>query len=196
MGGRMLNPDNTWKTLSRSTVYSQPPWLEIEECRVETPDGQQIERWPWVITPDYVNVLPEIKPGKFLLFRQTKYGLEGLSLALVGGYIQPEEAPLDAARRELLEETGCMAEAWIDLGHYRVDPNRGVATGHLYLARQVRPSGQRPPSDDLESQEWVELSQAELEEALDQGEIKVLAWAAAVAFALRHLGEKPHGWHP
>jgi 8-oxo-dGTP pyrophosphatase MutT (NUDIX family) len=182
-----------WKTLSRSTVYLQPPWLEVEECLVETPDGQQIERWPWVTTPNYVNILPEIRPGIFLLFRQTKYGLDGLTLALVGGYIQPTEAPQIAAQRELLEETGCRADTWINLGHYLVDPNRGVATGHLYLARQVHPAGQRPPSDDLEAQERVELSQAELEDALDRGEIKVLAWAAAVAFALRLLGKNQHG---
>ncbi len=41
--------------------------------------------------------------------------------------------------------------------------------------------------DDLEEQKLLMLSQAEIEAALENGEIKVLAWAAAVAFALRHI---------
>jgi Na+/serine symporter len=72
------------------------------------------------------------------------------------------------------------------LGHYRVDPNRGIAMGHLYLAQGAHWTG-GAIVDDLEEQKLLMLSQAEIEAALENGEIKVLAWAAAVAFALRHL---------
>ena len=72
------------------------------------------------------------------------------------------------------------------MGEYLVDPNRGVATGYLFLAKGARYVGEID-SDDLEEQEIVMLSREELEQALEQGEFKILAWAAAVAFALRHL---------
>ena len=176
----------SWKTLSRRTVLNQSPWLKVEYHQVELPDGRQISDWPWIQTPDYINVLAETGRGTFLLFRQGKYGLEGSSLAPVGGYIQPGELPLAAAQRELLEETGCQAEEWVDLGRFLVDPNRGVATGYLYLARHAHPV-QSPSSDDLEEQILVDLSRAELEAALDRGEVQVLAWAATIAFALRRL---------
>jgi hypothetical protein len=91
----------SWKTLSRRTVLSQSPWLEVEYHQVELPNGRLIPDWPWIKTPDYINVLPETGQGNFLLFRQGKYGLEGSSLAPVGGYIQPGEPPLAAAQREL-----------------------------------------------------------------------------------------------
>jgi 8-oxo-dGTP pyrophosphatase MutT (NUDIX family) len=91
-----------------------------------------------------------------------------------------------AAQRELLEETGCTSDDWIEIGHYLVDPNRGIATGHFYLARGVRQTAALTP-DDLEEQELVHLSRAALEAALDRGEFKVLAWAAAVALALRRM---------
>lgn len=124
-----------WKTLKKSRTLSMDKWLKVEDRTVETPDGKVIEHWPWVITPDYVNVLAADEQGRFLIFRQGKYGLEGELLAPIGGYIDPGEEPLAAAKRELLEETGYEAAEWKHLGRYLVDPNRGVAWGDIYLAR-------------------------------------------------------------
>ncbi len=175
-----------WKTLSRTLVLDDSPWLQVEHHRVQLPEGRIIDDWPWVISPDYVNVVVQTGDGGFLCFRQRKYGVEGVMLALVGGYMAAGEAPLEAARRELREETGYEAADWTPLGDFRVDPNRGVAVGHLFLARGAHPAGPVTP-DDLEEQELVQLSRGELEAALGAGEFKVLAWAAAVALALRRL---------
>ena len=120
----------------------------------------------------------------FICFRQVKYAVEGTTLGIVGGFVEEGEEPIKAARRELLEETGYESSDWTHLGSYCVDPNRGVAVGHLYLARQARYVAPRN-ADDLEEQELLLLTRSEMEAALGQGEIKVLSWAAAVAFALR-----------
>jgi ADP-ribose pyrophosphatase len=104
----------------------------------------------------------------------------------VGGFIEAGEEPIKAAQRELLEETGYESADWTHLGSYRVDPNRGVAVGHLYLARQARYVAPRN-ADDLEEQELLLLTRSEVETALAQGEVKVLSWAAALAFALRQV---------
>jgi 8-oxo-dGTP pyrophosphatase MutT (NUDIX family) len=149
-----------------------------------------------VITPDYVNVVAITDSGRFICFRQVKYAIEGPTLGIIGGYLNEGEEPLAAAQRELREETGYEADSWTELGHYRVDPNRGIAMGHLYLAQGARQTG-TGITDDLEEQELILLGQAEIEAALEAGEIKVLAWAAAVAFALRQLQRpwksKPEG---
>jgi ADP-ribose pyrophosphatase len=158
-------------------------WLTVEDRTVETPSGQVIEHWPWVISPNYVNVLAVAEDGRYLVFRQGKYGVEGESLAPVGGYIDPGEEPLHAAKRELLEETGYEAEDWRRLGHFVVDPNRGVAVGDLFLALRARQVTQRN-ADDLEEQKLLLLTRDELSAALQRGEFKVLAWAANVALAL------------
>ncbi len=176
------------KTLSKRTLLQQPPWLTVEQHEVELPDGRIIHDWPWIVTPDWVNVLPQAEDGTFLLFRQGKYGYPGTSLAVVGGYLSDGEDPLSAAKRELLEEMGVEATEWVDLGHYRVDPNRGVANGHLYLARGVHGVAD-PASDDLEEQELLRLTRSELEEALKNGEFKVLAWAATAIFSLHALDQ-------
>lgn len=175
-----------WKTKDRKLVLDDSPWLTVEHHTVELPDGRLLHDWPWVMTPSYINVVAVTEEGRFLCFHQVKYGIEGITLSIVGGYIEPGEEPLAAAQRELREETGYESPDWVSLGSYLVDPNRGVATGHLFLARQARFVTPRN-ADDLEEQELLLLSQQEVEAALDRGKIKIMAWAAAIAFALRNL---------
>ena len=175
-----------WKTLNRQTILDHSKFLRVENHTVQLPDGRIIEDWPWIITPDYANVVAETKDGRFLCFRQYKYGIGGVSLAPVGGHLDPGEAPLAAAKRELLEETGYTAVDWIHLGQFAVDSNRGGATGYLFLARQAHPIAE-PDADDLEEQELLQLTRAELETALRNGEFKVMSWATAVALALGRL---------
>jgi len=175
-----------WKTLARETVLDRGNFLRVEDHTVQLPDGRIIEHWPWVITPDYINVIVLTTDRQFLCFRQNKYSIEGTGLAPIGGYIEPGEEPLIAAKRELLEETGYEATEWLSLGHYPVDGNRGVGTAHFYLARGARLVTQRN-ADDLEDQHLVLLTKSEVETALAAGEFKVLPWVASIALALRHL---------
>jgi ADP-ribose pyrophosphatase len=175
-----------WKTLSRRIICQQGRFLTVEQHAVELPDGRVIPDWSWIITPDFVNVLAETVDGRFLCFRQTKYAIQGTSLAPVGGYVEPGEEPLAAAKRELLEETGYSASNWADLGIYAVDANRGAGKAFFFLARHAVLVAS-PTADDLEEQQLLRLTRGELERALDEGQFKCLAWAAAVAMALRRL---------
>jgi ADP-ribose pyrophosphatase len=178
-----------WKTLSRRTILNQGKYLIVENHAIELPDGHVITNWPWLITPDYVNILAITGKDEFLCLRQTKYAVVGTSLAPVGGYLEPGEEPLAAARRELLEETGYQASEWIDLGHYVVDGNRGAGTAHLFLACGAERM-MEPNPDDLEEQELLCLSRSELDAALDAGDFKLLSWAAVVALALRYIDKE------
>jgi len=178
----------TWKTLSRETILDHGKFLRVENHQVELPDGRIIDNWSWVITPDYINVLLETNESKFLFFRQTKYAIEGISLAPVGGYLEPGEEPLAAAQREVLEETGYRALEWIDLGSYPVEGNRGAGTAHLFLARGAYRVQERN-ADDLEEQHIVLMSRAETENALLHGDFQVLAWSTVVALGLLRLAK-------
>jgi len=172
-----------WKTLSRRVILNHSKYLIVENHTIELPDGRVISEWPWIITPDYAIVLAVTEGGEFLCFRQTKYGVEGTSLAPVGGYLEPGEDPLAAAQRELLEETGYEAPDWINLGHYGVDGNRGAGMAYLFLARYACRVTEAD-ADDLEDQELLHLSHSEVEAALAAGEFKVLPWTTVVALAL------------
>ena len=171
------------KTIARECVYDHSPYLKVEEHTVKLPDGRIIERWSWLVTPDYVCVVPITDDNQYLCFRQVKYAVEGTSLAPVGGYIEQGEEPLSAAKRELLEEMGCAAQQWESLGKYVVDANRGNGTAHFFLARGVHQVA-APASDDLEEQQLLTLSRAEVEAAVARGAFKILPWQSIMALAL------------
>ncbi|MFT5124588.1 MAG: ADP-ribose pyrophosphatase [Candidatus Omnitrophota bacterium] len=175
-----------WKTNRRRDLLDCGKFLRVEEHEVELPDGTIIPDWPWVISPDFINVVAITPEHAYLFFRQTKYAIEGTALAPVGGYLEPGEDPLETAKRELQEETGYQSDDWTSLGAFPADANRGCGTGHFYLARDCRYVGGEV-QDDLEEQELLLLSRAEVEAALDQGEIKVMSWVACVAMGLRKV---------
>ena len=175
-----------WETDSKKTILNHSKFLTVESHTVKLPDGQIIPDWAWVIIPDAAIVLAVTSDEKFLCFRQTKYAVEGTTLAPVGGMLEPNEEPLSAAKRELLEETGYEASDWISLGSHILDPNRGIATMHLFLALDAKQVTE-PNSDDLEDQELLFLSRNELDDALNVGEFKILAWSAVVALSLYYL---------
>jgi len=172
-----------WQTLSRELQLDMSPFLKVEAHTVKLPDGQIITQWPWIVSPDFVNMVVITEAGEYLCFRQTKYSVRGMTLAPVGGYIDPGEEPLAAAKRELLEETGYEAPHWEGLGSFAVDGNRGNGTAHFFLAKGAYQVTERD-ADDLEEQQLLKLSRAEVEAAVARGAFKVLPWQAIMAMAL------------
>ena len=116
---------------------------------VRTPEGLVIPDWGWVIIPDAINVVVVTQDQQFLCLRQKRYAVAEASLAPVGGFIEPGEAPLEAAKRELMEEMGYEAPDWLSMGSFVAEPNRGICTLHQYLALNAY-TGAEPKSGALE----------------------------------------------
>jgi len=175
-----------WKTLKKEIILDHGKFLKVEKHTIELPDGKIIHDWPWIVAPDYVLVLPVTDCNKLLLFRQTKYAVEGTSFAPVGGYIEQDENALEAAKRELKEEMGCEASEWIQLGSCPNNGNHGGGNGNLFLALNARKVSE-PIIDDLEEMEIVELTIEEAEKKLMQGDVKVMSWMTMIAMGLLYI---------
>ena len=161
-----------WKTLSKKTLLDLGKFLKVEIHEVQLPDGTVIPDWSWLIGPDAAIVLAETVDKKYLCFHQVRYAIDGETLACIGGHVDQGEAPLAAAKRELLEETGYEASEWIDLGEYVAEPSRGLAKRYLFFARGAEKVGE-VDSDDLEEQHLLNLTRDELEAASRNGEFKI-----------------------
>jgi ADP-ribose pyrophosphatase len=172
-----------WRLRGKRTLLHQPPWLTVESHEIELPNGTVIPDWAWVITPDFVNILVQRDDGCFLVFEQTKYAIDGITLAPVGGYIETNEDPLAAAQRELREEMGYEANAWHYFGKFAVDGNRGAGHGHFFLATGAHKVSE-PNRDDLEEMRVLTLRVDELRAAALAGRFALAPWAACVALAL------------
>ena len=83
-----------------------------------------------------------------LIERQYRYAAEKFLFELPAGRIEPDEAPLAAAKRELIEETGFRARKWSRLVRYFASP--GFLSEHMqvFLAEDIRPGTAQPEADE------------------------------------------------
>lgn len=172
-----------WKSLSEEVLLAAPPWFAVVRERVELPTGRVLDDFYRIVLPAFAMVVPVTPAGEVVLVRGYKHGLRRVNLSPPAGLLEPGEDPLEAARRELFEETGYASDDWAALGEYVVDGNRQCGTMHLFVARGAVPA--RPPRDDELEELDVELvSRDRVVEALRRGEIGNLAGAGGVALAL------------
>ncbi len=176
-----------WKVLKTSEVFSAEPWLALSVQQVRVPDGRVIDDFYQLALPDFTLVFAETTSGEIIMIRQYKHGAKRTSLTLPGGLVEKGEDPEEAAKRELLEETGYQAESWQSLGSYVVNGNLGCGKGHFFMAAGAKPV-QEPESGDLETMEIKLLSRGQLWEALRSGEVMLLNHAAAIAMAMTAEG--------
>lgn len=177
---------NPWQVVETGEIYSAPPWIRLCRQTVLLPNGRQIDDYHKIDLVDYAGVIAATTEGRIIFERLYKHGVGGVTLTLPGGAIEKDEAPLAAVQRELLEETGYVAEGWQALGSFVSDGNYGCGRVHLFFATDARQIC-NPQSGDLEEMEMVFLTPEEVVESLRSGLFAVLGVATAVALAL-HRG--------
>jgi len=136
-----------------------------------------------VEAPDWINVVPMTDDGRVVLVRQFRFGIDAPTLELPGGMCDGNEPPVEAARREMIEETGYDAREMVDLGW--VHPNPAIQSNrcHSFLARGAHRAATPRPDPD-ESFEVVTVPASEIPRLVGDGEIS----HALVVAAFYRLG--------
>jgi ADP-ribose pyrophosphatase len=136
--------------------------LQVNEDEVELPDGGMARR-EYVVHPGAALVIPLFDDGSVLLERQFRYPVGGHFYELPAGKFDPGEAPLETARRELLEETGYAAADWRALGPLYPCIGYSNERIELFLAQRLEFRG----AQQLDEGEFLETLRLPLAQALD-----------------------------
>jgi ADP-ribose pyrophosphatase len=102
-------------------------------------------------TRDWVNVVALTPHEELVVVRQYRFGTQSVTVEIPGGVIDRGEKPLDAARRELREETGYTSDDWTALGSVTPNPAFHDNRCHHFLAR----SAQRTHGQELDQGEDI-----------------------------------------
>jgi 8-oxo-dGTP pyrophosphatase MutT (NUDIX family) len=139
---------NPWITLSSREIYKNE-WLRLREDQVVTPGGKRgiysvIEKSPAIA------IVPLTKNQETYLIGQYRYALNTYSWEIPEGGADSGESNLEAAKRELKEETGLEALQWTYLESLYTSNSVMNEVGHIYLAEDLTEGDSEPEhTEDL-----------------------------------------------
>jgi len=155
----MSQQDFTEHTIDSQRVY-EGRLLKINKDRVRLPDGGESTR-EYVQHPGAVAILPVLDNGKLIMERQYRYPLRREFIEIPAGKIDPGEADLATAKRELFEETGYTAREWTHITTIHPLIAYSDERIEVYLARGLT-AGERK----LDPGEFLEVLEVDFEEAM------------------------------
>lgn len=124
-----------WETIKDKKVY-ETPIFSLHQKKM-MPAGSKTPANFYVLNaPEWINVIALTKKQEIVLVEQYRHGVDTITLEIPGGMTDPGETPMEAARRELSEETGYSSSTWSSLG--KVSSNPAILTNytHLYVAEE------------------------------------------------------------
>lgn len=176
---------NPWKTLSTEVVY-QNPWWSVYRSKVVRPDGTNGE-YNFIKKDDVVAVAAITENQEIYVIGQYRYATDQYSLELPGGGVGKND-PLDAAKTELLEETGLQAATWKQLGG-PIQTANGILTESFYvfLATGLTQTGKNKQAEEGIDQ-MIKLPLQQALNMVRSGEINEGQAVTGIMLAAAELG--------
>jgi 8-oxo-dGTP pyrophosphatase MutT (NUDIX family) len=135
----------------------------------EEKNGHDVVR---IDSPDWVNIIAFNENDDILFIKQYRHGTQEETLEIPGGLIdKTDETPLDAAKRELLEETGYSASKWEENGEVLANPAYQNNTCFFFIAKDVKKTHEQNFDTDENITETFFIPKKKVFKMLKNGEI-------------------------
>ncbi|MGA2513838.1 MAG: NUDIX hydrolase [Candidatus Limnocylindrales bacterium] len=156
MSASQLNP---WRRVSRRVAYENP-WIEIRHDEVIRPDGQPGIYGVVHFRHLAIGVAPLDAMDRVLLVGQYRYTLDRYSWEIPEGGGGFDESPEEAARRELVEETGYGGGQWRELCRAELSNSVTDEVAILFVATGLEPGLPSPEGTEQLQLRWVPFDEA------------------------------------
>lgn len=174
-----------WKVLESEYVIKRP-WLTARRDKVELPTGIVHPEYYVLEYPSWINIIAITKDRQFVMVEQYRHGLQDVFTELVAGVVEENENPMDAAKRELLEESGYGNGQWREFAILSQNPGSTNNLTYCYLATDVEKLSDQH-LDETEDVAVRLMSENEVRQLLLNDEVKQSLMAAPLwkYFALK-----------
>ena len=181
-----------WEEISTEHIV-QDQWIDFRKSAYRYPDGRVFEPFYSYSRRDYVVIVASDTDGNYICVRQFRQGIKEVTTEFPAGGVERDdgreygttkasEETLEAAKRELMEETGYASDEWEHL--LTIPSNATIADNYatVYRAKNCRPSGKQN-LDETEVLQIYKYTEDEIESMISEGEfqqaVHVMAWLLA-----------------
>ena len=181
-----------WEEISTEHIV-QDQWIDFRKSAYRYPDGRVFEPFYSYSRRDYVVIVASDTDGNYICVRQFRQGIKEVTTEFPAGGVERDdgreygttkasEETLEAAKRELMEETGYASDEWEHL--LTIPSNATIADNYatVYRAKNCRPAGKQN-LDETEVLQIYKYTEDEIETMIREGEfqqaVHVMAWLLA-----------------
>ncbi|SMG47226.1 NUDIX hydrolase [Sphingobacterium psychroaquaticum] len=175
-----------WQVLD-SKYLVQRPWATLRVDKLRMPNGNIKEEYYVMEYPSWVNMIGITEKGTILFVKQYRHGAEQVLIELPAGVVEAGEDPADAARREMLEETGYAFDTIEKIAELYANPATSGNITSTYLLK----NGRKVQEQELDSSEDIEVLEMTIDEAKQfvlDNKIGQALHTSALFYALIKLG--------
>lgn len=177
-------PPPPWE-LESSERVAEYDMFRVRRDRARSPRNGTVRSFEVAESPDGVTVLALTPEGELVMVEQFRHGPREVTLETPSGVVDPGESPVEAAERELREETGYAGRGAELLGTLLLNPSWQSTRVHVVRVRDAAPAGSR----DQDEGEDIRVRTVPLAEAF----VRVRRGEVASAVAVAALALLPRG---
>ena len=181
-----------WEEIRRESII-QDQWIDFKKSSYRYPDGRIFEPFYSYSRRDYAVIIASDEEGKYLCVRQFRQGIREVTTEFPAGGIEKadgmksgsaemEKKALEAAKRELREETGYVSDDWKHVITIPSDATVSENYAYIYTAKNCRSVGEQK-LDETELIHVLQFSEDEINEMITAGKfqqaVHVMGWLLA-----------------